>query len=410
MLRIQNIEPNVDKIFFKNREIILVGTAHISQASIDLTITTIREQKPDAVAVELCQSRFDSLKDPNRWRNTDILQVLRSGRIYILLLQLALASYQKKLGDSLKVRPGAEMLAAITTAEELSIPLVLADRDVKTTLRRAWANIGIGSIVRLFVSSLWEIIKDSTLSLIWFITGNKRPAAPSMKEEIERLKNSDALDALMKEFSEALPDVKVPLIDERDLYLVSKIVAGVPEGKIIVAILGAGHIPGMKKIIEQDLAINCAALEVIPPTTISAHILTNLFPIIFVLLLAIGFFLGGIQTAMSMVITWITYTVVSATIGSVISLAHPAAILVTAISAPFTTLYPFLTTGWTAGFIEALVKNPQGKDLESVLEEMISIKGLYRNRLAHIFLVMILTNIATSIGMVWGVRAIAKLL
>ena len=410
MTTIETIEPNVDRIVWEDREIILVGTAHISQASVDLARRIITEQKPDAVAVELCASRFDSLKDPNRWRNTDILQIFKEGKMYVLLTQLLLASHQKKMGDSLNVKPGAEMMEAVAAAEELSIPLVLADRDVKTTLRRAWANTKVSSLFKLFFVSLYESFKDLFTSIWHRILRKDVPEKKSVTfaEEIEKLKEADALDNMLKEFAIALPDIKKPLIDERDLYLASKIREGVPAGKKIVAILGAGHIPGIKKII--DSPIDRTALGIIPPATKTSKFLGIIFPLILTILFIAGFFYGGSSTTLSMATTWILYTGVAAAIGATAALAHPASILAAGISAPITTLHPLLAAGWISGLVEAWIRRPQVKDLETVLDDLGSIKTIYKNRVTRIFLVMILTNLATSVGMIWGAKVVASLL
>ena len=73
----QNIEKykdNVDIIHLYDKDIYLIGTAHISQNSVDLAESTIREIMPDTVAIELCEKRYESLKDPDRWKKTDIIK------------------------------------------------------------------------------------------------------------------------------------------------------------------------------------------------------------------------------------------------------------------------------------------------------------------------------------------------
>jgi pheromone shutdown-related protein TraB len=400
MFEIETLEQNVDRIRWQGAEVILVGTAHVSHQSIELTERIIDEQTPDTIAVELCASRYDSMQDPNRWKNTDILTVLRSGKIYVLLLQLVLASYQKRLGNELQVKPGAEMMAAVKQAQARNIPLVLADREVKITLRRAWANTKFTSLLKLFFSSLYEELRG-------LFRANKKEAA-TIEAEIERLKNPDALDEMMREFATALPDIKAPLIDERDFYLASKIKEAAQPGKKIIAILGAGHVPGIKKIFLEE--VDRAALELIPPPSITSKIIGIFFPAFLTIALIAGFFWGGKETTMTMAGAWILYTGLAAAIGALLSLAHPLSILAAGVSAPITTVHPLLAAGWVAGFVEAWIRKPQVKDIETVLDDIGTIRGVYRNRFARIFLVMILTNLVTSIGMIWGAKVVASMM
>lgn len=387
---ITELEQNVTKIDLGDRSIIIVGTAHISQSSAELAERIIREQKPDAVAVELCSSRYQSLRDPDRWKKTDLVSVLKEGRAYVLFTQLMLASFQKKMGDQLKVKPGLEMMVAIKTAEELSIPVILADREIKTTLRRAWAAVGTWSLIKIFFSSLW--------ASIW---------SPKIDEaEIELLKTGDALEALLEEFSDTLPDVKEPLINERDLYLASTIRDSAY--KTVVAIVGAGHVPGIKTNI--DLPIDRHSLEIIPPPSTASKVFGWGIPGLISLLIIAGFFTSGASTTLEMAKYWAIYTGIAAGVGSLICLAHPLTILSAAVAAPFTTLHPLLAAGWVAGLVEALIRKPTVQDLETITDDITSLKGLWSNRVARVFLIMIVTNLTTTVGMIWGTKIVAHLL
>jgi pheromone shutdown-related protein TraB len=393
---ITNLEDNVDQVTIGDTKLILVGTAHVSQSSVDLAERIIETVKPDAVAVELCSARFESLKNPDRWRNTDIIKVLKDGKALLLLFQLILASYQKRLGDQLNVKPGAEMMASVKKAESLNIPIILADRDVKTTLRRAWSAVSAWTICKLFFSSLFQ----SFISLF-----KKEPAA-SIADEIEKMKKTDALELMMNEFAQALPDVKVPLIDERDQYLSSKIVD--PRYKTVVAIVGAGHVPGMKNILGTD--VDLEKLEAIPPTTALSKFMAILFPALLLFFLIAGFFTGGSEKTLDIATHWALYTGLAAAVGSIIALAHPLSVIAGAVAAPITTIHPLLAAGWIAGFVEAVIRKPTVDDVQNVLDDIGTIKGFWTNRLARVFLVMILTNLTTSIGMIWGTKVIASLL
>ena len=235
MTTISPLKQNVDKIQLDQKEIYLVGTAHISSKSVELAEEIIREIQPHSVAVELCEPRFKALQDPDRWKKTDIFTVIKQKKMYLLMSQLILAGFQKKLGKSLDIKPGAEMMKSVEVANEIGSEIVLADREVRTTLKRTWSSMSIWSATKLMGAMVGSIFTTQELS----------------EEEIERLKSSDALNEMMKELSDAIPGVQKALIDERDKYLATKIKQS--PGDKVVAIIGAGHIPGIKNYIGEDI-------------------------------------------------------------------------------------------------------------------------------------------------------------
>lgn len=382
-------DKNLECITLGQREFFLVGTAHVSQASVELANEAIRSLNPNTVAIELCEGRYQSLKDPQRWKNTDIVEVIKSGRSHVLILQLLLASFQKKLGEKLNIKPGAEMIAAAQTAEELGIPIVLADRDIKITLKRTWGGLGYWTMCKLFFSVFVSSFKGEELE----------------ESEIERLKSGDALEALLKEFSETLPEVRKTLIDERDQYLASMISEA--PGERVVAIVGAGHVPGIKQWLGKE--INRAELETIPPKTWSKKIVPWVIPMIIVILIAYGFTCADLQTGTAMIKSWVIITALTAGFGAALALAHPLTILGAAIASPLTSLHPFIASGWVAGLIEAVLRKPKVTDFETVTDDLGTFKGWWHNRLSRIVLVIALTNIFGTIGTFWGWWALTKL-
>lgn len=387
---ITNIEPNVDKITFGDKEIYLVGTAHISKHSAELASRIIETVQPDAVAIELCKARYESLKDPESWKKTDIIKVLKDGKAAVLFLQLMLASFQKRMGEKLQVKPGLEMLEASNTAKKIGASIILADRDVKTTLRRSWSKVSFISLIKLMWGSIIASWKGNDIT----------------EEEIELLKTGDALDALIKEFSEALPDIKEPLIDERDRYLTEKIQN--TSYKKIVAVVGAGHTPGMKRLFGTE--INITPLDEIPPPALSTKLIGWLFPISILSLFIGGFFYSGASTSLEMAKYWALCTGIAAGAGALICLSHPLTILSAIFAAPITTLHPFLAAGWIAGLVEAWLRKPTVADFDSIANDLVSIRGIWGNRLSRVFLVMMLTNIGATVGMAWGTKVLITLL
>ncbi|MCB0335565.1 MAG: TraB/GumN family protein [Bdellovibrionales bacterium] len=383
-------EDNVDYALVDGKEIYLVGTAHVSAKSVELAEETIRNVQPDNVAVELCDPRYQSLQDPDRWKNMDIIQVIKEGKAYVLLAQLMLAGFQKKLGEHLKVKPGAEMMAALAVAKETGANITLADRNIRVTLKRTWASLG-----------LWSMLKVISAMIVGLFSGEKFE-----EEDIERLKSSDALEELMREFSDALPEVRTALIDERDMYLASKIREA--EGQKIVAIIGAGHVPGIKKWINKP--IDRDALEVIPSPKKLTKTLAYCIPLLVFAIFIYGFYAADVETSMQMIKYWLVINGAFGGLGALLAAAHPITIISAVIVSPFTSLNVTIAAGWIAGLVEAYLKKPRVKDLELIADDMSTVKGFYTNRVSHILVVMALTNLMGSIGTFIGIERIISLL
>ncbi|RLG00089.1 TraB family protein, partial [Thermococci archaeon] len=222
----------VEKI---NEKIILIGTSHISEESVNLVKNTIIKENPDCVGVELCEQRFNSLKNKKAWKNMSIPKVIREGKTYLLLTNIILANYQRKLGEEFGVAPGTEMMKAIELAETLNKEIVLLDRDIQTTFRRSWSYMSL---------------KEKLKFIFYIFSGFFEEVDEEM---IENLKNKDLLNEALNELSEEIPNIKKTLIDERNEYIALKILEKYREGKKIVAVIGAGHLEGVKKIIEESL-------------------------------------------------------------------------------------------------------------------------------------------------------------
>lgn len=382
--------PDVTYIKLEGKELYLVATAHISLRSVELVERCIREVQPNSIAVELCGSRIHSLQNPDRWKNTDIVAVIKEGKVFLLLAQLLLASFQKRLGDQLECKPGSEMLKAIEMSEETGATLVLADRDIRITLKRVWGSLGLMGTVKL----LWALITSP-------FQNEKIDEA-----EIERMKQADALEELMREFSAALPGVRETLIDERDQYLAAKIVEA--PGPKIVAVVGAGHVPGIKHSLHQS--IDVAAIEELPPRWRYIRYLGWIIPALVIGLMVYGFFSFGSAKAFEMFGAWFWINAFAGAIGSALAFAHPLTILVAFLVSPFTSLNPLIAAGWVAGIVEALLRRPKVSDFETIMEDLGTVRGMWSNGVSHIILVVALTNLCGTAGTLIGVERIARLL
>ena len=382
--------PNVHPLDFEGKEITLIGTAHISQESADLVSQVIEETKPDTVCVELCQSRYDSLTQKKKWENTDLLKVIKEKKAFLLLSNLLLASFQRKIGQKLGIRPGEEILQAIRSAEAAGAMVHLADRDIRITLSRTWRLMGFWKKTKLLteiLSSVWEVEEIT-------------------QEQIEEMKKKDVLDALLSEIGEVLPEVRRILIEERDHYLSYKIRHA--PGNRIVAVVGAGHVPGILNSWNQE--VDLAALEQLPPKGKLAKILGWGIPAFIVGLILFGFFYAGMVATAEMVKWWTLTTAVLAAAGAAVAFGHPLTILSAAAAAPFTTLHPLIAAGWVSGLVEAAIAKPKVKDFESLLDDIASFKGFWRNKITRILLVVVFTNLGASLGTFVAIPLMLKVL
>ena len=388
---IEKLSEEVHKISLNGKTILLVGTAHVSEKSADCVEETIREHKPECVAIELCEPRLQSIENPNRWEETDIFDVIRSGKAYVLIAQLLLSSFQKRIAKKLGIRPGEEMLRALELTRELNVDKALIDREVRTTLKRAWANM-----------SFW-----STLKLIAGLVGSLFSGEDNVTEkEIEELKQGDALSALMAEFSELLPGIKEVLIDERDVIMATRLAALKHEN--IVAVVGAGHVPGMLSAFGKEVDIE--PFQEIPPPSKTFRFITWGIPTLIIGLFIYGFFSSGADTSINMLSAWFLANGICSAIGAAIALAHPLTILAAFFAAPFTSLNPTVAAGWVCGLVEALLRKPRVKDFNTIADDVSTIKGIWGNRLSKTLLVVAFANIGSMFGTFIGSWKVVSLL
>ena len=369
---------------FSGRKITLVGTAHVSKESVDEVKQTITDIKPDCVAVELDERRADSIKNPSRYSELDLIKVLKRKEGFLLLANLMLSSYQRRMGLNAGVKPGDEMIAAMNAAEENKIPCSLVDRPIQITLKRAWGK-----------NSFWGKMK--LLAALLSSAFSKEEIAP---EEIEKLKQRNEMDSMMDELSDYMPVIKEVLIDERDRYLASKIWNS--EGNNIVAVLGAGHLPGVQAYLEKlgnnQVTSNVNELEVLPKAGILGKLLAFLIPACIIGLIVAGFVYGGVHAGTKILTSWFLWNAIPAAILTAVAFGHPIAILVGFIGAPFTSLCPFIGIGFCTAIVQAIVCKPKVSDMENLQDDVASLRGFYRNRILRTLLVFILSSIGSTLG------------
>ncbi len=388
---------SVFELELKDKKITLVGTAHISKESISDVRETIESLNPDVICVEIDKSRYQTLKEGTSWKNLNVIKILREKKGFLLLANLVLSSFQKRMGLDLGVKPGDEMLEAIRVAEEKNIPFELCDREVQVTLRRAWMKSNFWAKNKLIAAMLSSTFTKEKLS----------------EEEIEKLKESNALQNMMEELAEYLPSVKEVLIDERDQYLAANIYRA--EGKNVVAVVGAGHINGiisyLKKLDEGEIKPDSIeSLDEIPPKGSISKVLPWVVPALIVGIIGYGFYRHGLNVSLEMMKRWVLINGTLSAIGAIVALAHPLTVILAFLAAPITSMNPTIGVGIVTGIIEALLRPPRVRDFESLNDDITSFKGFMKNRFTHIFVVFFLSSLGSAIGTFIGIPFLAALL
>ena len=385
-------DSDVSVLTVGDKTVILVGTAHVSQESVEIVKLVIEQEHPDGVCVELDPKRFEAISHPNRWESLDLKEIIRKQQLSTLMVNLVLASFQKRLGDKLGVLPGMEMLEAIRMAEKHNVPVILSDRDVRVTMRRAWRNTPFWR-KSLLVSSLMLSIFDTT---------------EVSEDEIRNLKKQDVLSEMMKELGEEVPTLKVALIDERDRFLAKKIVEA--PGKRTVAVVGAGHVAGICKIIEQQVSVDLEELNYIPPVSPIWKMVGWSIPLLIVGSIAWIGWQKGADAAGDNALFWILANGIPSGMGGLLAMAHPLTTLTAFVSAPLTSLTPVIGVGYVTAFVQAYLQPPIVKDFQTVAEDIAVPGRWWKSRLLRVFLAFLLPTIGSIIGTwVGGTRIVSNL-
>ncbi|MGN7177531.1 TraB/GumN family protein [Cytobacillus sp. SAFR-174] len=370
-------EENITRIHLDGKEYILIGTAHVSKHSAEQVKEVIEAEQPDSVCVELDEQRYQSITEGSKWKEMDIIQVIKEKKASLLLMNLAISSFQNRMADQFGIKAGQEMIQGIESAKETGANLVLADRNIQITFARIWGNLGLKGKSLLLSQVIASIFSKDTIT----------------EEELEKMKNQDTINAILNEFTDSFPRLKKPLIDERDQYLAQKIKDA--PGEKIVAVLGAAHVPGIKEEIkkEQDMA----KLTERPPKSNVPKIIGWSIPVFILAIIAYTFFANP-SAGLAQTISWIIWNGSLSALGAAIAMGHPLTILTAFVAAPITSLNPLLAAGWFAGLTQAYVRRPNVRDFETLTEDVFSVKGFWRNKVSRILLIVVLSNLGSSLG------------
>ncbi len=362
----------------------IIGTAHVSEESVNEVKDAIYEQQPDVVAIELDRGRYIRLKKQMMGIEEDdtisVSQIIKENKVSLFFTSTLLGYFQSKIGADLDVAPGSEMIGAIEASEDLEIPIALIDRDVNVTLQRALNKMG-------FIEKM-KFLFGLIASALGF--GDEEEI------DVEELKNPENLDDLMEMFKDEAPSVHEVLVHERDAYLAGKIMQ-LPQDHVI-AVVGAGHKPGIEKYLDNPETLpNLNDLEIIDDKKGIPwlKIFLAMIPILFVVIFFLAY-INGIN------ITWNIYEFIAISmimgfIGSILSGSKPLSAVIGGLVAPLTIIHPLLAAGWFSGLAEAKFRQVRQSDVKN-LAKIESFRDLWGNNIFRILLVVVGTNLGVSIA------------
>lgn len=381
-------EENITRLTVNDKELILIGTAHVSKRSVEQVKEVIDTEKPDAVCVELDEQRYQSVMQDNQWKEMDIFKVIKEKKASLLLMNMLLSSFQKRMAKQMGVKPGQEMIQGIESAEEHGAELILADRNIQITFARIWSRVGLWGKAKLIASVFGSILNNEKIT----------------EEELERMKSEDMLNSAMEEITRAFPGLKTPLIDERDQYLSQKIKDA--PGRKIVAVLGAAHVPGIEEQLyyEQDLD----ALNERPPKSKMPKFFAWAIPLMIIAIIT-ATLIANPAAGMQQIVSWLLWNGSFAALGALLAFGHPAAIVTAFVVSPLSSLSPLLAAGWFAGMAQTYFRRPHVTDFEELSEDVYSFKGFKNNKVTRILLVVIFSNIGSTIGSLIGGADVIRL-
>ena len=379
-------------------EYTLIGTAHVSRASADAVRELSSSGNFDAIAVELCQARYDALTAERKWTDLDLYKIIREGKAGLVMANLALSAYQRRIAEQFGIEPGAEMRAAAVAAKEQDLPLQLVDRDLATTLKRSYASVPWYKRMYLMAGLALGMVSSEEID----------------EESIEKLKEGDILESTFTEFAEQSPELYEALIAERDRYMASRLREENRdvEGRKVLVVIGAGHMEGLARHLEgseADPVEERTQLEKMPksarwpkviPWAILALILTGF---------AIGFSRSP-ELGWQLVFIWVVINGGLAALGALLARGHPLTVLSALVAAPLTSLNPTIAAGMVTGLVESWLRKPRVSDLENLRFDITTVKGWFRNPATRILLVFFLSNLGSAIGTwVAGLRIFSEL-
>jgi pheromone shutdown-related protein TraB len=384
-MKAENSEPLLS-LQLGDSQVTLLGTAHVSRASAEKVRELLETGVYDAVAVELCPSRYSALMDPDYLARMDLFKVLKEGRASMVAANLALGAYQQRLAEQFGIEPGAEQREAIRCAKECDRSVLLIDREIGVTLKRVAANVVWWKRLGLFAGLLVSLISREEVE----------------EEEVERLKEGDILETAFAEFAEDRQDLYLPLIDERDRYMAARLLEELKqhEHEHVLAVVGAGHMNGIGNYLKQGMERPREIIRELdsppPPRRWPMFI-----PWIIVLLVLTGFAIGfsrSTDLGWQLVADWVLINGTLSALGALIAAAHPLTVVTAFVAAPITSLNPTIGAGIVTAAAEIYLRKPQVRDFANLRHDTTHLKGWWRNRVSRTLLVFLLSTLGSAVG------------
>ncbi len=378
-------EPLVD-VQVGNSRITLLGTAHVSRASAEKVKELLATEEYEAVAVELCPSRYNSLIDPDSLARMDLFRVIREKKVLMVIASLALGAFQQRMAEQFDIEPGAEQREAIKAAHDSHRPVLLIDREIGVTLKRVAHNVPWWKRITLFTGLIASIISHEEVS----------------EEEIERLKEGDILETTFAQFAAEQKDLYLPLIDERDQYMAARLLEEVQRDghENLLAVVGAGHLKGIRSYLEAgvgDPGERIEALDRMPTPSPWPKII----PWVIVVLILAGFGIGfhrSPELGWQMVADWVLINGGLSALGAGIAAAHPLTVVTAFVAAPLTSLNPTVGAGMVTAAAEIYLRKPEVGDFSRLRKDTVNLKGWWKNRVSRTLLVFVLSTLGSAVG------------
>jgi len=375
----------IERVHRDGVEYVVLGTAHVSRSSVEAVQALLATEKFDAIAVELCESRAQGMRDPESFKQMDLFRVIRQGKAGMVAASLVLSTFQKRLADQYGIEPGAEMKAGMDGAVEHSVPLWLIDREVGTTLKRAWHSVSFWQRFGLLGGLLASVFERETID----------------EKEIEKLKQGDMLESAFSEFASESAPLYRSLIAERDAFMAARLRE--EAGRSITAnpcrvlvVIGAGHLKGLcehLRIQQSDPAATVAELAQTPPKAQWPKWLA--ISVVLLIFAAIGYaFHRNTALGAQALRDWVLF----AALGAIAARAHPLSIVAAFIAAPIKPFRPGIPSGAISAMVEAWVRRPRVADFESLRDDIVHWSGWWTNRVARTLLNFFLVCLGTIVG------------
>lgn len=364
----------------------LLGTAHVSPASVAAVKSMAGSGDYDTIAVELCPARHQALTRQQQWRDMDLFRIIREKKAGLVMASLALGAYQRRIAEQFGIEPGAELKAAADAAEAAGLPLQLIDRDLATTLKRSYRAVPWYKRILLTTGMVLGTVSSEEID----------------EEQIEKLKEGDILESVFTEFAQQSPELYTALIAERDRFMAARLRQENADstGRRVLAVVGAGHLDGLAKALESSDSNPQAEIDVLSVQPAPARWL-KLLPWLIVVAVLTGFWLGFARSpelGWRLVTLWVVINGGLAALGALAARGHPLTVLSAMLAAPLTSLNPAIAAGMVSGLVESVLRKPRVADLERLRDDATTLKGWFRNPATRILLVFLFSNLGSAIG------------